>query len=262
MRSDSKREILSVRKDVSKGAFVVPLVTLALASNAASAAVLVQYDFESATPAVASATDTGVTATSLAASGFTPTQLTSGGAANSKAWPVNFSLIDNDFGTDDYYGFTLTPTAGGASLDLTDLTFFFNISPTSSQHAASMNSRYQLRYDDLSSVAATYVTVGTAGPATSNGTFTADFDLGGVAFDQLASGIRFQLDVADNGSGTSGHNVRLDNLTVNGEVIAVPEPATAAMAVLCSGLLLGRSRSRRSSLLVGRRAENPLSTVT
>ena len=84
-----------------------------------------------------------------------------------------------------------------------------------------------------------FILVGTTATVTNTTALTATFDLSGVAFDNLTAGIRFRLDMKDNGSTASNASLRIDDLTVNGTVI--PEPGTVILSLVgVAGLLRRR----------------------
>jgi len=217
----------------------VPLMPacLAAAISTAPAATLAKYTFDTVTnntPVAATTTDSRATVSTIDANvPFTSTTTASPGSG--RAITITMSNIDDDFATPHYYEFTLTPAAPGQALQLTNLTFAFNVSAAGAANVSS----YQLRYNDLSGTAG-FITVGTTAEATGTTPVQANFDLSGIAFSNLTAGITFRLDVKDSGSTASNASVRLDDLTVNGEVI--PEPSSAALLLGAAGAFLLRRR--------------------
>lgn len=208
---------------------------------ALNAQILVQYNFNTnnnTTAFNATTVEAGVSATAVTEVGFASVSSANDVAFSVRQRAVTLNQIDNSFATDHYYQFTLTPGVG-ESLDLTSLSFYFNISAVD----AAANSRYQLRYDNLADGGG-FVTLGTTVYATSNTSpgILASFDLSGASFNNLAQGITFRLDVEDSGSNDSGRSVRLDLLTVNGAVI--PEPGSSALILGGGVVLLGLRRAR------------------
>lgn len=211
-----------------------------------SAATLVQYTFDinnDTTAFDATTKGTGITATAVSQTGFTSVSTNNSPAFTpGRSRAVTFQNIDDLFTTDHYYEFTVTASAGNA-LDLTNLTFYYNLS--SGTAGATANSRYQLRYDNLADGAG-FVTVGTTDYTTNTTGLLANFDLSGASFDNLTQGITFRLDVADSGSAATNSSVRLDQLSVDGAVVAaVPEPSAMATLLGGLGIMIGFQRSRR-----------------
>jgi len=212
----------------------------------ASAVVLVHYNFESApndTPDTATTVEPGVTATTLTVTGSSTTSTTTNPPSGGRARAITMNNFDDVFTTDNYYTFSLTPTTPGQALDLTDLTFRFNLSAS---NIPDQVSTYRLRYDDLANGAGDYVILPTTFTSNGSSIVTATFDLSGAEFANLASGINFRIDFIDSGSIASNASLRMDALTVNGGVVAaVPEPGVAALLALGAfGLLAKRRRSR------------------
>jgi hypothetical protein len=132
----------------------------------------------------------------------------------------------------DYFVFSIAPSAGYA-LQLTDLTFDYASFGTNQTNAI-----YFVR-SSLDNYATTIASTGflSAIPATYTTAVLALSSLPAVEQE-----VTFRLYVGDNrGVGDAG--TVMDNVTLNGQVAAVPEPATAGLAV-CGGVAILLRRRR------------------
>ncbi|WAC19082.1 MprA protease, GlyGly-CTERM protein-sorting domain-containing form [Luteolibacter sp. SL250] len=187
----------------------------------AHGAVLAEYTFDNNLDPTAGG-PANVTPTTMTTTGFNVAYTLTdppGGTGNPAA-AVTMDQTASSFGS-DYYQFMLTP-GSGYTLDLTSLTFLFNVN-------GSQAARFELRYDDLSD-ASGFVVVGMTDAALDTSALTANFDLSGAQFSNLTQGIAFQIHVRD-ATNSSGNSARIDNVMVNGDVLAVPEPSVALLAV-------------------------------
>ena len=134
-----------------------------------------------------------------------------------------------------YASFTITPGANH-ELDLTSFTFW----------TTSYNAGRRVSYYVASSIDGFDTPI-----ASKENVATADKDqtilLAGAQFQNVDEAVTFRIylwDVAGLG-GASGSRWELDNITVNGDVVQVPEPASAMTAAGVAALgLLRRRRSR------------------
>lgn len=235
-------------------------VTVLLASTLVStqAAVLVLYDFTGYTagsdaPYLSADTDPNSTA-----GGFSPgVGLGTNGNWNSTHNGIDDSQFGNplpsfaqkaraavtsqalSFSENAYFSFSITPSSG-YEMDLTSLTFdvrTFNVVANSINFYLSSN------------IAGFSSPIGsvTTGYNTAGNFQTVSFDLSGASFQSLTSPTEFRLylwwdALAGTGSGSAP---RFDNVTLNGSVAPVPEPAGVLLCGLGLGLVLLRSRRCR-----------------
>ena len=225
-----------------KKLFVVSFITVALGVYA-QASIVANYDFDSANNSADS--DEFSTASALTAVGFAPTingtagnpfpstEFRFGDIANSSANPPGPAPTS---ATTDYYSFTLTPT-GGSTLTFNTLTFdAANLSTSANNNAFSIS--LQTSQNNFAS---------NVGSALVNNTTTFQnfsFDLSGLS--ATTAPIEFRLVLRDNSTSATLGGL-LDNIVVNADVAAVPEPSTYAMIGLGAALLVGMQRFRRKS---------------
>ncbi|MDQ8206313.1 PEP-CTERM sorting domain-containing protein [Coraliomargarita sp. SDUM461003] len=250
------------------------LVTAGLATTAsASAAVIAQYDFNSATDTFAdSANASGLTAgeitpgTLMATDDGRSTTSTSEGAGSYFArWNAinaangsTSAAWGNAQSNGIYLEFTLTPDAG-TSLNLTDLhldvayngTDNFRLAVTSSLTGYNYADRLTISTEltaDASSLP-NILQSNLGGIETAPDETDADWgqgedtiiDLSSATFDNIASDVTFRIYAFSLTSSTS--ILRLDNVHVNGTVI--PEPGSYALLVGILGLTSVMIRRRR-----------------
>lgn len=211
------------------------VLSIASARNAA-AAPLIQFNFTSSVTG-ASSTAENVSATAIAAIGITLTSETltspivvndSGAAAVMpilRVQNINSTSID---ASSEWIQFTLTPDSGW-KLDLQDVSFDLGAGGSSARYL-----RAQYSFDGVN-----FTTAGTGNnPAQTNRYSHFSFPLidEDVANQETASPVTFRFKVAA-GSSTE---LRVDNLTINGQV--VPEPASLALIGLPALGLLRRRR--------------------
>jgi hypothetical protein len=137
--------------------------------------------------------------------------------------------------SNDYYTFTLTPNAGQKA-NLTSLTFDF---------APFGNGTNTASFAVYSSVDSFATRIGSVATSTNSSAFTsANISLLASQYQNLTLPITFRIYVFDsNNSGGKGD--LLDNVILNGDLLAVPEPSTYAMMGLGAGLLGAAQRFRR-----------------
>jgi hypothetical protein len=227
--------------------------TASLLTAASDAAVLAQYNFTGSSDATSDA-DANSLATSLGIGtlgtefgalgtnhGFSTATVVNSGSATASS-PVRF--VRNDFTAgveataitnNDYFKFTLTP---GATFQANLTSLFFDYSANGSgtlENTASFFVR--------SSADGFAANVGTTASATITGSAAADYqrqtiDLSGAAFQNLTAPIEFRVYVTNSGVGVA----RLDNLTLNGDIAAIPEPSSLALLGSLGALALRRRR--------------------
>lgn len=151
----------------------------------------------------------------------------------------------------DYFSFTLSPTSGN-QLSLLNFTVDISANGTGTGGSATTNTAQFALFSSSDGFAAGTPLLGDIlAPAASetalDGAALAytryTVDLSGEAFQNLTGTTTFRLYIA-NSSSAVGANARLDNVTVNGTVAAVPEPSALAFVSL-GALALGTARSRR-----------------
>ena len=123
------------------------------------------------------------------------------------------------FDADDYFGLEVSPNSG-FELDLSSLTFDTRRSSTG---PPSLELRSSL--DNYASTVAT-------GTASTSFPGTVSFDLSGAAFQDVTSAVTFRIYAfgASSGSGT----LRLDNVTLNGDVVSTGGTVTQTVTVTLS----------------------------
>jgi hypothetical protein len=237
-------------------AFIVALTAL-FTCAASDAAVLANYPFTSAfNPFVGSRastdTDPDTTASTFdggpgfqtAGSDNSAFDLNHGNPAPSLAIDATFTDGTSQAAAvtaNDYFTFTITPTAGIA----------FNVSSLSFDYANYSSSTFPVENFFVRSSAdgfANNLAAAVTASAASAGTFsTATINLSGnSSLQNVTSTLEFRLYVYDSTS-TSGRGALVDNIVVNGTTAAVPEPATTAllgMGVLIAARQLIRSRRK------------------
>ncbi|OPZ24372.1 MAG: hypothetical protein BWZ02_02856 [Lentisphaerae bacterium ADurb.BinA184] len=138
----------------------------------------------------------------------------------------SFSLYTRSTGVDssitptDYVGFTLAADPG-KTLDLTDVAFYYTFNGGTG-YTATFTLRSSL--DGYTADLAQFVKPSSSGGYNAGWTSTGPIALGS-AFGNIAS-VGFRIFLSDDVESNT-YSLRLDNLTVNGEVI--PEPASAAL---------------------------------
>lgn len=194
----------------------------------ASAAVLVSYNFDAdgaagSDPVVV---DPGVTALAFV----------DGPNSNVANNANNLAININD----DTVGFTVSATDPLTVLDLDNLMFDFGGSINSNAPA------YEVQAVVSTTVALETFDTGTVSLPSGTGnvqqTTPFMFDLSGPAFQGLST-ITFSFAVDNRGTNASNNLARLDNVVLNGDVVPIPEPASAGLVML-GGLCLAARRRR------------------
>lgn len=231
--------------------------SLLLLAGPANAAVLAQYLFSGNSDATTDM-DPNSTATSLgigdlgsefgSENGFSTTTIPGNTLPSNATVPVRFVrgsvTATNQTGAlngDDYFKFTLTPDASFQA-NLTDLFFDF-----SGNGASSDPTTNTISFFVRSSVNSYASNIGGTASVTKDGNTAATYqrhsvDLSAAEFQGLTSDVEFRLYIYQTSS-SSSDVARFDNLTLNGNVVAVPEPSVAILAGLG---FLGLLRRRRA----------------
>lgn len=170
----------------------------------------------------------------------TMTFSTSTGSPTQPSIAIASSQISTSFDPDDYVGFTVTADSGYA-LDLSSLSFAYSFDATTSSATIFGSWFVRSSVDGFASNLATYTRFRTAGASW----ITTDpaVDLSALAFSSL-SNVEFRIYLTKSEAATQ--NFRMDNIILDGSVIAVPEPATWGLLLLGGTVLWGRRRKSRS----------------
>lgn len=132
----------------------------------------------------------------------------------------------------NYFEFTLTPTSG-FQFDVTSITFGYRATSTGPTAFAIRSSNNSYASDLASST------------LTNDGTWHASGAIS-ITLSALSSATTFR--VYGSGASASGGTLRLDDVTVNGTVSAVPEPAATAALGATAALLAVIVHRRRQRL--------------
>jgi hypothetical protein len=214
------------------------LSALTFALSSASADVLLNYTFTAGSTA---STDTEVNST---ASLFSAGPGLPNTAYNNSNVPAAASVIGSDttatqggaIAGDDYWTFTLTPTAG-YELDATSLTFGTAFVGSISTPIASFAIRSSVDNfgSDLTVVSQSMTTTPSFLPQT--------IDLSSPSFQNLTTPITFRVYLY--GAVNGARRYAVDNVVLNGAIVVVPEPASYALLFGSVGaVVLLRRRSR------------------
>jgi hypothetical protein len=238
---------------MSKLAFIaLSAAALAVASQAASAAVLSDYFNTTAAVATSADADANSTSSTFAAS----TLLAGNSAAVATGNPVsayyqigaNLTTLGSPpadgpaaaVAAGSYVGFTITPVAGQA-LNLTSLTFStsptWGASTTASWRVATLSS-----VGGFGSAANALNVTGQDTGVSGLAYLSVNIDLTGTAYQNLTSPVEFRMYLSDSASGATSYQ-RIDNVVLNGTTTAVgiPEPTSLALLGL-GGLAMIRRR--------------------
>lgn len=213
----------------------------------APAAILVSYTFDTVTSNSSASIDTDLNSVAsniaafggTAASGVTMVASGTGNPAPSGAMQgANTVSAANAITNNDYWEFTLSPDSGYKA-SLTSLTLQFQRSdgnsPTSLFIRSNIDSYASNLFSDSSLPASP--------TAFESGTLT----LSSLpAFQDLTAPVTFRIYAF--GSNNTTSSLRIDNVVLNGSVIAVPEASSSLLLLAGVGLVLGYGRSRKRSV--------------
>lgn len=209
---------------------------------------LVQYDFGTAgtplaTPSAVDANADDVTYSFTAGAG-----VSSGfGLSTSSGNPVASAYVNSTYLTEaisssstDYVTFSLAANTG-YRLDLSTLTFAYAFTGGDSTQSATLAIR-----TSVNGFASDVGTINAIRQNTSGATVvwsSASVDFSAASFDSLTA-IEIHIYLADSGTLTNSF-VRLDNVTLNGATVAVPEPRVWALCGVGAVMMFFRRRSFR-----------------
>lgn len=220
-----------------------------------AATVIAVYDFDGTSLLTSDDTELNSTAGSfghdfLAGAGTTGADV--GRSSSQGLYYIRSNVTDgtdeaSSIAGDDYMTFTVTPGAG-YKLDLSTLTFAFSAQRNSSGiptgfYPFTTNVFLRTSLDGFAATipgsTASKTILNSSTTTTTVDTVTATF---GSAYDAVTSAIEFRLYVYDNRNMVEGFT-RVDTVTLNGDVLAIPEPAT--LALLAVGAVGAVARRRR-----------------
>lgn len=217
-------------------------VSASLLFGCALEAQIVSYTFgTTGSPTISPAASANVSASDFAsnlgtgaASSSSPGSATAGGGGGSYFIASNWRSADNN-----YFYFTITPAAG-YQIQLSDFSFYYAATgsgPTSASLASSADSYGNaLASFSLTRQAGGSLVASDWHPASSSITLSA-----------ISTATTFRLN-ATGASGSTG-SLRVDAVTLNGVVSAVPEPATVAA--------IGGAAALLATVVIRRRKKSP-----
>jgi len=245
-----------ITRTTTVGSFALATACLALLAGPASAAVLAQYNFD--TDLAATTTGANVTATDVSdGGGFGATGNDSNDPTNPWNGETTPSLVFGTFGvldadspagqqsdedahtSGDYLEFTVTPDSGWM-LNLDSLTFDGERHIVTANTNVSISLRSSL--DNFGSVIDKVE--GQAGTILgfSGNPVSHTFDLSGTSFQGVTDPVTFRV-VMWSDKDLTFRGFGVDDLTLNGETVVVPEPSAAAAMLGLGGMgLLNRRR--------------------
>jgi len=141
----------------------------------------------------------------------------------------------------NFWSFSVTPVSG-QMLNLTTLTFQTAHADTNTGAGAG-NTAVTMNFFVRSSVDGFAANVGdTFSQAYPTSFIDRTVNLSGAAFQNLDSTVTFRLYVFESAEVDTNQGVRWDNVVLNGEVVAIPEPSAALLGGIGALLLLRRRR--------------------
>ncbi len=216
------------------------LALSALAASPAKAVVLANYDFTTNTASGDSEPLT--TASTFDDFGWTSEFRTADGT---QYRAVQVSQTPSSFDENEYFTFTLTIPAL-TTVDLTSLTFDGIF-----ENGAVGPVNYFVRSDAGGDAFATNLTIAEGNEVTMNDTLTPkSVSLAAASFQGLSTPVEFRIYFTDGSNNTSTSRFSgVDNVVLNGDITAVPEPSSVALLIGggCLLVLLRRRQTNRSA---------------
>jgi hypothetical protein len=138
------------------------------------------------------------------------------------------------------FSFTLTPSS---AISLTNFTLGYRaITGSGADQGPARSAVYTLAISQgATSLGSAFDNVSDAGGGTPDGD-VANIDLSTFA---LSAGVAYTFTLTVSSSGTLGNNVAIDNLALNGNITAVPEPGSTGVVVAAAAVVLGAARGLR-----------------
>jgi len=224
------------------------------AKEPARGAVLALYNFTGSSLASAD-TDANSSAGSFAPSAGTGTtgnwNITASGVNTAEGnpapdfafKPVSATTEADAITNGTYWTFTITPNSG-YNINVSNLAFDLTTVYTQRPLSYFLGTNVGGFSTPISGTEATGITT----------TQTISLNLSGAGLQNQAGAIEFRLYIwSTAGGGSSGSRWSFDNITLNGSVAAVPEPATAVLGLGGIALLAALRKRRRDSISFGRR---------
>ena len=163
---------------------------------------------------------------------------------------LQFSAAEGGTGTTSrYLTFTITPDAG-YEIDLTSLTLQYQQVSTvaSAPTGHSPTTLFiQSSVTGFGDTATDLFTDSTLLGTFESGTLTLSSN---SLFQNLTSAVTFRIYAYGSRGNTSSQGLRFDNITLNGDMVAVPEPSAAGLLLGGLGMLLGYRRLRKTPRLL------------
>lgn len=224
------------------------LLVLACATtltNAHASVVIADYEFTTTT-GVATSSDANVSAGDFTVgpgldsfAGFSSTGGGNAFARSTGTFGSSELSFANAFANDDYFSLTVTPNAG-FEMDLTSLTFDYGYTSTST--VGDQLRAYVTTSDDSHAAFEGFFTnTATVGGQALVYDTAATIDLSGSEFQNITSAFELRIYLSDEYHDSNVIH-RIDNVTLNGSVVAVPEPSSVALCGLGAGFFLMRRR--------------------
>jgi hypothetical protein len=222
----------------TKTTTLAALAGLALTAGSASAAVIAQYDFTGAA-VTSSDSEPNSTAQDFAATGADLGFSVSGNNAFARSQALAGTDEAAAIANVAYMSFTVSTTAGN-KLDLTSLTY---TSIHNATNAGAPDTNATMNFFVRSSIDSYAATVGSVFSETWDSTTpNRTIDLSGAAFQNLTSPVTFRLYVYESVELDTNQGARWDDVVLNGNVNAIPEPSAIALLGLGGLALLRRRR--------------------
>ena len=241
--------MMNIIKILRTGVFATAAVGL-MTSASLSAATIAQYTFASNLSATTE--DANLTASAFTVGAGIAGAGRSGSSASlfARASVTDSSNVISSttaIGANDYFSFSVGANSG-FEMDLTSITFDLGYTRNGGFEGKQFRTYVLSSIDGFTSSALLgfdTVDVTVNGSSLQYPNSTATISLAGAQFQDLTSSTEFRLYIADN-TGSADYIHRIDNVTLNGEVVAfVPEPGNFALigGLLALGWVMIRRRA-------------------